>query len=148
MQACKLLTPKALAFIPAVSRSRVRAHAVGSLAAILIVTRFPLQADTITGTGWKGTAGNANWSSTGNWDSAAPNTSGTGDRNLFFGQGYKAAGGTGSTTANNDLVNWHGYRITFQDINSNGATDDQSFTITGNGFTNFDFSANFPRIEN
>src|SRR5258708_2918983 len=62
-------------------------------------------ADTINGTGWKGTAGNSNWSSSGNWDSTAPSTGGSGERNLFFGQGYKAAGGTGSTTANNDLSN-------------------------------------------
>src|SRR6266567_4049466 len=119
------------------------------LTAIFMTAFLSMHADTITGTGWKGTAGNNNWSSTGNWDGAAPNTSGTGDRNLCFGQAYIAAGGIGSTTANNDLSGWHGYRITFQDINNNGATDDQSFTITGNGFTMFDFGGgNFPKIEN
>ncbi|MBX7210356.1 MAG: autotransporter-associated beta strand repeat-containing protein [Verrucomicrobiaceae bacterium] len=102
-------------------------------------------ADTITGTGWKGTAGNNNWSSTGNWDSAAPNTVGTGDRNLFFGQGWHNAGRTGATTANNDLTNWAGYRITFENI-SGGAN--QSFSLTGNGFTLFDFGGGYPRIEN
>jgi len=115
----------------------------------------PARADTINGTGWKGTGGNSNWSTSGNWDSTAPSTGGSGERSLFFGQGYKAAGGTGSTTANNDLTNWAGYRITFQDSNAAGngtdgsSANDTAFTITGNGFTLFDFgSGNFPRIEN
>jgi autotransporter-associated beta strand protein len=115
---------------------------------LLLTTLIPARADTITGTGWKGTSSSV-WSDTGNWDSTAPNTSGTGDRNLFFGQGYANAGGTGSTTANNDLSGWHGYRITFQDIGSDAsAANDKSFTITGNSFTSFDFGGNFPRIEN
>ncbi|HSY17560.1 MAG TPA: Ig-like domain repeat protein [Candidatus Acidoferrales bacterium] len=124
--------------------------AMSLLGASLISTR----ADTITGTGWKGTAGNNNWSSTGNWDATAPNTSGTGDRNLFFGQGYKAAGGTGSTSPNNDLSGWHGYRITFQDSNAAGngtdgsSANDTAFTLTGNAFTLFDFGGVFPRVEN
>jgi hypothetical protein len=106
-------------------------------------------ADNINGTGWKGTA-SSNWSNTGNWDSDSPNTSGSGDRNLFFGQGYKNAGGGGSLTANNDLTSWAGYRITFQNIDNTGnGTNDKSFIITGNSFTLFDFgSGNFPRIEN
>jgi autotransporter-associated beta strand protein len=121
------------------------------IAAVSVMLGFThkANADTINGTGWKGTAGNNNWSSTGNWDSAAPNTSGTGDRNLFFGQGYVNAGGTGSTTANNDLSGWHGYRITFQDIGSDSSgANDKNFTITGNSFTIYDFGGNFPRIEN
>src|SRR5438046_2797412 len=65
--------------------------------ALLLLTLPSAYADTANGTGWKGTSGN-NWSTTANWDSTAPNTSGTGDRNLFFGQGYKVAGGTGSTS--------------------------------------------------
>src|SRR5690349_5194960 len=81
---------------------------------IVIMPASVLLADTITGTGWKGSAGNNNWSSSGNWDSTPPKTDGTGDRNLFFGQGWKNAGGTGFTNANNDLSSWHGYRITFE----------------------------------
>ncbi len=123
---------------------------LGSLVSTLLV--LAANADTITGTGWKGVSGN-NFSTTANWDAAAPNTSGTGDRNLFFGQRYKASGGT-ATSPNNDLSNWHGYRITFQDSNAAGtgtdgsAANDTAFTITGLGFTNFDFGGNFPRVEN
>jgi autotransporter-associated beta strand protein len=102
-------------------------------------------AATINGTGWKGTV-NSLWSNSGNWDSTPP---GSDERNLFFGSGYAAAGGTGSLTAQNDL-SWSGYHITFQDINGNSSgADDKSFTITGNGFTLFDFgSGTFPSIEN
>lgn len=116
---------------------------------ILCTFATHLHADTITGTGWTGKGANNKWSTTGNWDSAAPNTSGTGDRNLFFGQGWKNAGGDGFTSATNDLTAWHGYRITFEDIASDSsAATDQSFTILGLSFTLFDFGANFPRIEN
>ena len=121
----------------------------GSIAAFVASHSSP--AATINGTGWKGTSG-SNWSTNANWDNAFP-PSGD-ERNLFFGQGYKAAGGAGSTTANNDL-NWSGYRITFQDSNAAGngtdgsSANDTAFTITGNGFTIFDFgAANFPRIQN
>jgi fibronectin-binding autotransporter adhesin len=115
----------------------------------------PAIADNINGTGWKGTGGNSNWSTAGNWDGDAPTTNTSNDRNLFFGQGYKAAGGAGSTTSNNDLASWAGYRITFQDSNAAGngtdgsSANDTAFTITGNSFTLFDFGTNnFPRVEN
>ncbi|MEO8614848.1 MAG: autotransporter-associated beta strand repeat-containing protein, partial [Luteolibacter sp.] len=113
------------------------------------------QADTINGTGWKGQGGNSNWSTGNSWDNTPPSTGGSNERNLFFGQGYKAAGGNGFTTSNNDLTSWAGYRMTFQDSNSAGngtdgsSANDTAFTITGNGFTLFDFGGgNFPRIEN
>src|ERR1043166_128324 len=138
-------------------RQRPVSNRPGTLAlqvtTLLAAAFVSARADTISGTGWKGTAGNNKWSSPGNWDSTAPNTSGTGDRNLFFGQAYKAAGGTVSSP-NNDLTSWSGYRITFQDSNAAGngtdgtSANDTSFTIIGNGFGIFDFGGNFPRIEN
>ncbi|HTB83549.1 MAG TPA: Ig-like domain repeat protein [Candidatus Sulfotelmatobacter sp.] len=116
---------------------------------LLLAALMPAHADNTNGTGWKGTL-NVNWSTPGNWDSDAPtNSPGSSDRNLFFGQGYATAGGTGSTTANNDLTGWHGFRVTFQDIGSDASgANDKSFTITGNSFTTYDFGGNFPRIEN
>jgi autotransporter-associated beta strand protein len=112
---------------------------VGFLAAL------QLRADTITGTGWTGKGANNNWGTAGNWDNTPPSTGGSGDRNLFYGQGYFNAGNNGFTTSNNNLTSWAGYRITFQDITSQ---PDVSFTITGNSFTLFDFGGNFPKIEN
>src|ERR1051326_4711726 len=101
-------------------------------------------AASIGGTGWERTASRL-WSNSGNWDSPPP---GSDERNLFFVQGYANAGGAGSLTAQNDLT-WSGYRITFQDIGSDtSAANDKSFTITGSGFTLFDFSGNNPKIEN
>jgi autotransporter-associated beta strand protein len=122
------------------------APATKSLTQAVTPTAIRVEPDaSIGGTGWKGTT-NSLWSNSGNWDSTGP---GADERNLFFGQGWKNAGGGGSTTANNDISGYSGYRITFEDINGNGLTDDQSFTITGNSFTLFDFgSGNFPRIEN
>jgi len=111
---------------------------------------MPATAATIAGTGWKGTSSSL-WSVAGNWDSTGPAAD---ERNLFFGQGYKAAGGGGSTTANNDVSSYHCYRITFQDSNAAGnntdgsSANDTAFTLTGNGFTLFDFGGGFPRIEN
>ena len=111
---------------------------------------------TINGTGYKGivnngTANTGNWSNSGNWDKTGP---GFNERNLFFGQAYKAAGGT-NFISNNDIAGYAGYRITFQDSNAAGngtdgsSANDTAFTITGNCFTLFDFGGNdFPRIEN
>ena len=95
----------------------------------------------IAGTGWKGTAG-SNWSTAANWDSNGPAAD---ERNLFFGNAWRDAGATGSTTSNNDL-NFTGYRITFQD---NGfGNPAASFTLTGNAITMADFSGNAPGIQN
>ncbi len=107
----------------------------------------PLQvhADSITGTGWTGKGANNNWATSGNWDNTPPKTDGTGDRNLFYGQGYFNAGNNGFTTSNNNLSNWAGYRINFQNISGQ---PDVGFTITGNSFSLFDFGGNFPKIEN
>jgi fibronectin-binding autotransporter adhesin len=107
---------------------------IGSLATLQV------RAASIGGTGWIGTNG-SNWSTNANWDNTPPSSD---ERNLFFGQAYFNAGNSGSTTANNDL-SWNGYRVTFQDIISQ---PDVSFTITGNGFTLFDFGGSFPKIEN
>ena len=100
-----------------------------------------------TPTGWKGTAGGGdnNWSNAANWDNGAP---GGITRSLFFGQGWHNAGRLGAATANNDISNYDGHRITFEDINGNGLADEQSFTLTGNSFTLFDFGGNFPKVEN
>ena len=120
---------------------------------LTLVVAPRLLADTISGTGWKGTANNR-WSGA-NWDSNPPTTTSANERNLFFGLGYKVAGGSGSTISSNDLASWAGYRITFQDSNATGtagdgsAANDTSFTIKGNSFTLFDFGgSNFPKIEN
>ena len=93
-------------------------------AAVVFFSSHGAKADSITGTGWKGTNG-VSWTAAGNWDGIAPSTGGSGDRNLFFGQGYKKAGGTQSTSSN-DLSGWNGYRITFQDSDVTGTTTDGS----------------------
>ena len=98
-------------------------------------------AATINGTGWKGTT-DTTWSNASNWDSTGPAAD---ERNLFFGNGYVSAGGTGSTTANNDLTDFPGYRITFEDT---AETIDPAFTLTGNALTLYDFGGSAPRIEN
>jgi autotransporter-associated beta strand protein len=116
-----------------------------ALTLIVLVAPLHVRADSITGTGWTGKGANNNWNTSGNWDNTPPRTDGTGDRNLFYGQGYFNAGNNGFTTSNNNLTSWAGYRITFQDISGQ---PDVSFTITGNGFTLFDFGGNFPKIEN
>jgi autotransporter-associated beta strand protein len=103
-------------------------------------------ADTVTGTGWKGTAGGANadlWGEAANWDNTPPKTDGNGDRNLFFGQAWKNAGGGGITQPFNNLADWAGWRITFEAI-----SPAQAFSISGNSFTLYDWSDDFPRIEN
>ncbi len=121
------------------------------LAFLLFTAINPVFGATINGTGWKGTTSSL-WSVTGNWDNGTG--PGVDERNLFFGQGFKAAGGTGSTTSSNDVSSYHCYRITYQDSNAAGngtdgsSANDTAFTITGNGFTLFDFGGNFPRIEN
>lgn len=112
-----------------------------SIAAFLAVVAFAPKLHAQTATGWKGT-GDALWSNPANWDNGAP---GGVVRDLFFGNGYVAAGGTGSLIANNDLVAYQGYRITWEDT---ALAIDPSFTITGNGFTLFDFGGVFPRMEN
>jgi autotransporter-associated beta strand protein len=101
------------------------------------------RADSISGTGWKGKGADNNWTTSNNWDNTPPKTDGSGDRNLFFGNGYVGAGNDGFTTSNNNLNSWAGYRITFQNNASAPA-----FTISGNGFSLFSFDGNFPRIEN
>ena len=56
------------------------------------------------------------------------------------------AGGAGNTTANNNISGYGGHKIVFEATGS-----DHSFTITGNGFTLFDFtgaSPVFPQIDN
>ncbi|MDQ6626518.1 MAG: hypothetical protein M3Y69_10360, partial [Verrucomicrobiota bacterium] len=86
---------------------------------------------------------NDNWSNTGNWDNGTP---GGDTRDLFFGNNYASAGGTGSTTSNNDLAGYLGHKIIFE----SGAP--RPFTITGNGFSLVDYqdqgSPVFPQIEN
>lgn len=132
------------------SRRLITLSSAAAMATVgtLSLTGSSVFADTITGTGWKGTSSTA-WSNSGNWDNTPPKTDNTGDRNLFFGQGYANAGGAGNLTSNNDLTNWNGYRITFQDIGSDSsAANDKSFTLTGNAITLFDFSGNVPRIQN
>lgn len=125
---------------------RLRAGLLTTVAALVgSAASLQVRADTITGTGWTGKGANNNWATSGNWDSTPPKTDGTGDRNLFYGQGYFNAGNNGFTTSNNTLSSWSGYRITFQDITGQ---PDVGFTITGNGFSLFDFGGGFPKIEN
>lgn len=121
-------------------------------AAVSAIIGFSSNAAAQTSTGYKGNSG-ANWSTAGNWDNGAPVTN-SNVRDLYFGQGYKAASGT-NASANNDITSYQGYRITFQDSNAAGngtdgsSANDTAFTITGNSFTLFDFGgALFPKIEN
>jgi hypothetical protein len=104
-------------------------------------------ADTINGTGWKGTFndGTTNeglWSNPGNWTATGPKTDGTGDRNLFFGTAYNGNSGT-NFIAKNDLTDWHGFQITFDNVSPT-----TNFTITGNAFGLFDFGGSNPAIKN
>ncbi len=99
---------------------------------------------TINGTGWTGavTNGNANignWSNAANWDSTPPVVD---ERNLFFGQGYKNANGT-NFIANNDLSNYFGWYITFENV-----TNPVSFTLQGNAITLDDFNSEVAKIYN
>src|SRR5204863_6224450 len=69
-----------------------------------------------------------------------------GARDLFFGNAWVTAGSTGSTTANNDIANYHGHKIFFESIAS-----PVSFTLTGTAITLFDFGGAtpiFPQIQN
>ena len=99
---------------------------------------------TANGTGWKGAVDNGtgsigNWSNAGNWDSTPP---GSDERNLFFGQAYKNGNGT-NYIANNDLSNYVGYRITFDNV-----TNPVGFTLQGNAITLADFNGGVSKIEN
>ena len=97
-------------------------------------------------TGWRGDGATNAWSSAANWDNGVPGGSA---RNLFFGNGWVAnPAGNNSLTANNDLAGYAGFRITFEDT---PLAVDPAYTITGNGFTLFDFfnvTTLAPRIEN
>ena len=112
---------------------------------------FEIDAITAAATGWLGTVGNNNWSSAGNWAGAGP---AAGERNLFFGRTYKAAGALGALTAHNDLVSYTGNRLAFQDSDAAGTgvdgalSNDTAFIVTGNGFTLSELGGSFPRIEN
>ena len=112
---------------------------------------FEIDAITSVSSGWLGTVGNSEWSSVGNWDGTGP---AAGQRGLFFGRTYKAAGGGGSITAHNDLASYAGNRLAFQDSDATGTSvdgalsNDTAFTLTGNGFTLSDLNGNFPRIDN
>jgi autotransporter-associated beta strand protein len=99
-----------------------------------------------TSTGWTG-GSSADFSLAGNWDNGAPDNASV--RNLFFGQGYVNAGGTGSLTATAN-ANFDLFRITFQDVGSDAsAANDRAFVLNGTGTLNlFDFSGQFPKIEN
>lgn len=122
---------------------------VAFLGAVVSLTSSAF-ADTINGTGWKGTTqsgGVGQFSQAGNWDSTGP---GAGERNLFFGDAWSdpAKGNrVGATTANNDITSQNLYRITFQPAHTGGGAD-QTFTLTGNALNLFDFGGNFPKIEN
>ena len=112
---------------------------------------FEIDAITSVSNGWIGPAGDNHWSNVVNWSGPGP---AAGERNLFFGREYKAAGGNSAVTAQNNLVAYIGNRLAFQDSDVTGATvdgvdtGDTAFTITGNGFTLSEIGGSFPRIEN
>ena len=112
---------------------------------------FEIDAFTSVATGWLGTAGNNNWSSVGNWAGTGP---AAGERNLFLGRNYQAAGAVGAVTAHNDLVAYVGNRLAFQDSDAAGTgvdgalSNDTAFIVTGNGFTLSALGGSVPRIEN
>lgn len=99
---------------------------------------------TANGTGWKGIvnsgAGNTgNWSNASNWDSMPPASD---ERYLLFGLAYRNASGI-NYIANNDLANYIGYRLIFDNI-----TNPVGFTLQGNAITLADFKGSAPKIEN
>lgn len=133
-------TSASLAPLPSESFTRT-ASAIPSAGGVNVSSRPSPNAP--VGTGWKGTGGNSLWSNPSNWDNTGP---AAGANDLFFGIAYNSAGGAGSTTAQNDIASWSGHKIVFESTAS-----DHSFTITGNGFTLFDFGGAtpvFPQIDN
>lgn len=92
-------------------------------------------------TGWIGDGTDTKWSNVDNWDLQV--VPGGNVRDLYFGIDFlNSPAGTNSVISNNDLIGYQGHRITFETGTNVG------FMITGNGFTLFDFSGAFPRIEN
>jgi autotransporter-associated beta strand protein len=93
-------------------------------------------------TGWNGAGADNNWSTATNWDNTGP---AAGARDLFFGNAWLAAG-TGTTTAQNDIGNYQGHKIVFENIAS-----PVTFVLQGNAIMLFDFggaSPVFPQIQN
>lgn len=123
-----------------ITENRVRVLSIIIIGVAIGVSR----ADTISGTGWRGTNGE-NWSTYGSWDSNPPTNGTNNERNLFFGDAYTSHGGTTTTSYNDIASNYSGYRITFQD---DGSGNNHSFTINGDGATLYDFNGNSPSIEN
>jgi fibronectin-binding autotransporter adhesin len=123
----------------------MKTPAFAALLALAALLLAPPSATAQTATGWDGTT-SADWTDGTNWDNGAPD--GVSIRDIFFGQGWFNAGGAGNTTAtaNSDFDL---FRITFEDVNSNGAGDDQAFTVNGTGtLFLYDFNGTFPKIEN
>jgi autotransporter-associated beta strand protein len=116
---------------------------VATVALLAVASRA--SAATIAGTGWKGIT-DGSWGTVTNWDSTPPSSD---ERNLFFGDAWSdptKGNRAGATTANNN-ISWSGYRINFQPAHTGGGAD-QTFTLTGNGFTLFDFGGSEPEINN
>ena len=74
-----------------------------------------------------------------NWDKSISS-----NNNLFFGEAWRIANRTGSTTINNAAA-YSGYRLNFENI-SVGAN--QTFTLQGSAITLFDFGGQSPAVIN
>ena len=94
------------------------------------------QAYSQTASGWRGTT-SSDFQTSGNWDNGFGS-----NFNLFFGNAWVTAGGTGATTINNNSA-YAGYRLTFE---ANASTP--TFTLQGSTITLFDFGGQVPKIEN
>jgi autotransporter-associated beta strand protein len=89
-----------------------------------------------TSSGWKGTT-NGDFQTSSNWDAGfGPSF------NLFFGNSWVTAGGTGATTITNAST-YSGFRLTFE---ANASTP--TFTLQGSAITLFNFGTQVPKIEN
>ena len=115
------------------SKSCLQVACTAVLAAVAVAT-IPCTASAQTTSTWTGSGGNLNWSTSGNWNPAAPTT--TGDVSLIFG-GTAQGVGAGTTanprvvTTNNDIGTVNVSSIQFINTGTLTAGQEAFFRING-----------------
>lgn len=115
------------------SKSCLQVACTAVLAAVAVAT-IPCTASAQTTSTWTGSGGNLNWSTSGNWNPAAPTT--TGDFSLIFG-GTAQGVGAGTTanprvvTTNNDIGTVNVSSIQFINTGTLTAGQEAFFRING-----------------